>query len=42
MVFLRGRAVFFRGRAVVQSFKISALFTACIGLLVLGISFTVG
>ena len=41
-MFLRGKAVFFRGGAVVQSFKISTLFTAYIGLLVLGISFTVG
>ena len=40
-MFLRGRAVFFRGRAIVQSFKISALFAIYIGLLVLGISSTV-
>ena len=41
-MFLRGKAVFFRGRVVVQSSKISALFTACIGLPVLGISSTIG
>ena len=41
-VFFRGRAVFLRGKAVVQSSKISALFAACIGSPVLGISSTVG
>jgi hypothetical protein len=37
----RGRAVFFRDKAVVQSFKISALFTVYISLLVSGTSSTV-
>ena len=40
-MFFRGRTVFLRGKAVVQSSKISALFTTYISLLVLGISFTV-
>jgi hypothetical protein len=38
---LKGRAVFLRNKVVVQSFKISALFTVYIGLLVLGTSFTI-
>ena len=40
-MFLRGKVVFFRGRAVVQSFKIFALFAAYIGSPVSGISFTI-
>jgi len=37
-----GGVCFFRNRVVVQSSKISALFTAYIGLLVLGTSSTIG
>ena len=40
-MFLRGKAVFFKGRAVVQSSKISTLFAVYIGLLILDISFTI-